>query len=215
MSRCPTPRPSVQLLWGNRQPITALASEPAGTRLSARPRNAFVCNSQPELCKSVKKFRTRADVVIFTVTGQLFKKKIRLELEGRCTRHVSPLIMTTGPIYQAGTQRSDAAGGVTIICCIRTLLFDSGSDASESRCRVRWKALSWLDAWKRALLYAVLALACFARLPTVWLTAVPGLFRTTTPPVAWPGHPAGRSRHWRRLGGAQAPQWPGKKNFFC
>ena len=126
MSRCPTPRPSVQLLWGNRQPITALASEPAGTRRSARPRNAFLCNSQPKFCKSVKKFRTRADVVIFTVTGQLFVKKIRLELEGPCTRHVSPLIMTTGPIYQAGTQRSDAAGGVTIICCIRTLLFDSG-----------------------------------------------------------------------------------------
>ena len=46
---------------------------------------------------------------------------------------------------------------------------------SNSRCRSCWRTLSWLDNWKRALLYVVLSVGCFVRLPRVWLTAISGL----------------------------------------
>jgi len=48
------------------------------------------------------------------------------------------------------------------------------SDANN-RCRACWKTLTWLDNWKRALLYVVLSVGCFVRLSRVWLTAISGL----------------------------------------
>lgn len=46
---------------------------------------------------------------------------------------------------------------------------------ANSRCRARWKTLTWLDNWKRALLYVVLSVGCFVRLPRVWLSAISGV----------------------------------------